>query len=683
MTGESRKKEIEWLLGEGKIEEAEAGIAEYEKINPKDADLCSLKTAFYLAIGDADSAYAYAYEGVKRIPLNEEMQYNYGVACEMTGRWAEAYIAYCRSGFLSDTYGKIGDIAPYAEASRVINTVQDELQNADESVVRDAIEKIRALDQLSKNGYSLCEGRFRSPDCPDIIGEYFYESLDRRRFVGYFRDQFFVHFQDKGPKDVMRMKAEFLEVSEGIGYNVPTDAVEYIVPVASAENVNTYAFVKDGKEHYVRQNIPNTFSYYRTPGGTKIMSGAKSYYGKAIPLKHDEKRKKLVLSIFVDGVSSSVVKGNDFKKHMPNTAAFFEKGMVFSSAYNAGEWTFPSIANYVSGLSTPGHMLYHSTLDYTLPEDITTLAEYYHQAGYYTSYYGGDWRIIPTYGHARGYDRYVYQHQKVGFKVHDVIADVLNQLDAFSETDQYVWVTIGDLHDIADGDEYATPVQTAMDIEERVISERGKTSVKQSYNELFKKQYLRNLHYVDRWLKCLYEYIETNYSDEEILISLFSDHGQGYLIEREGAHFLSEERSNVPMLFRGGDSTGKGYCSELVSSTDYSVIMRKLTNLDTDVNGTDGHLPFILGGESKRKYTLTESIHPGDPYQAAIFTESGELNYFYRNSEPVHNDARFALTEQEEYLEDDQGNRVEDEQKLQEFHDILMDHIAGLLIYND
>lgn len=683
MTGKSKKTEIERLINEGKIDEAEASIAEYEKCSPADADLCSLKTAFYLAAGDADTAYIYASEGVRRLPLNEEMQYNYAVTCEMTGRWAEAYIAYCRSGYLIDAYKKTAEITPFNDASRLINAVQDELQNAEASVVKDALNQIRALGELSKNGYSLCEGRFRTHECPDMIGDYFYETIDRRRFVGYFRDQFFVHFPDKAPKDVMRMKAEFLEVDEGREYNVSENAKEYIVPIASSENVNNYAFISGGKEQLVRQSIPNTFSYYRVKGGTKILSGGKSYFGKEIPLQHSEKRKKLVLSIFVDGVSSSVVKGKDFEKHMPYTASFFEKGMVFTSAYNAGEWTFPSIANYVTGLSTPKHMLYHPTMDYLLPEDITTLAEYYQQAGYYTSYYGGDWRIIPTYGHARGFDRYVYQHQKVGFKVHDVIADVINQIDAFSETDQYIWVTIGDLHDIADGDEFATPVQTSMDIEERVISDRGSTSVKQSYNEIFKKQYLRNMHYVDRWLHYLYDYIESNYKDEEILISLFSDHGQGYLIEREDAHFLSEERSNVPILFRGGESTGKGYCSELISSTDYSVIMRKLTNLNSDVEGTDGHLPRILGGEQKREYVLTESIHPGDPYQAAIFTENGNLNYFYHNSDPVHDDARFELTEQEEYLEDEQGCRVEDERKLREFHSILMEHIAGLLIYDN
>ena len=56
---------------------------------------------------------------------------------------------------------------------------------------------------------------------------------------------------------------------------------------------------------------------------------------------------------------------------------------------------------------------------------------------------------------------------------------------------------------------------------------------------------------MDRWLHVLYSYLEENYKDEEIIVSLFADHGQGYLIERDG-HFLSKERANVAFMFRGG-----------------------------------------------------------------------------------------------------------------------------------
>ena len=46
--------------------------------------------------------------------------------------------------------------------------------------------------------------------------------------------------------------------------------------------------------------------------------------------------------------------------------------------------------------------------------------------------------------------------------------------------------------------------------------------------------------YVDRYLGILFQYLKDTYKDEEILVSLFSDHGQGYLIPDRG-QFLGSE----------------------------------------------------------------------------------------------------------------------------------------------
>lgn len=40
--------------------------------------------------------------------------------------------------------------------------------------------------------------------------------------------------------------------------------------------------------------------------------------------------------------------------------------------------------------------------------------------------------------------------------------------------------------------------------------------------------------YIDRYLGMLFQFLEDTYEDDEIIISLFSDHGQGYLIPDGG-----------------------------------------------------------------------------------------------------------------------------------------------------
>ncbi|MCR4643228.1 MAG: sulfatase-like hydrolase/transferase [Lachnospiraceae bacterium] len=678
-----KKAEIEELLQSGRTEVAGEALELREKQYPKDADIPAMKTALALQQGDMEDAYQNALEGVKRLPLNPDMQYNYAYVCELLGDWVKAYIAYRRAAFLLE-YRKeqpAEGCDPEERTRELLLQVEEALKGEGAGQIREVQEILSAFQEMEKNHFGLYEGRFRSPYFEDMIGAYYYESVERKKYVGYYKDQYYNNFKkEERPRDVMRVKAEFIPVTEGDMLRVGEEAEEYIVPIASAKENNILCFRADQKNYVVEQAHSDTFNWYRVPAGTLIGPREQCYYGRPIPLVHDKKRKKLVMSIFVDGLSEIILKEGAFERNMPNTRNFFKKGTIFTEAYNNAEWTYPSIASYVTGLDTPHHMLFHAELDYAMPEDHPVLPEIFQKAGYHTSKYCGNWRIIPSYGHGRGYDRFVYQHQKTGFKVQEVIAETLNQLEAFSETDQYIWISIGDLHDISDGHELATAVQTQLSIGDRVRELKGQTSVKQIFSRNAGIAYRKMAQYIDQWLELLYRYIREHYQDDEIVISLFSDHGQGYLIEREDAHFLSEGRSNVPMMFMGSGACGRGVSSEIVSALDYTHIMRKLCGLEEEENETDGRLPELFGGESARSYALTESIHPGDPYQAAIFTGSGNLDFFYRNSEKVQDDGRFRPGKEEYWLEQN-GEKVEDAALTEHYLSIVREHIAGLLIY--
>jgi hypothetical protein len=323
-------------------------------------------------------------------------------------------------------------------------------------------------------------------------------------------------------------------------------------------------------------------------------------------------------------------------------------------------------------------MLFHNKLDGAMPLDVPTLPEYFQRDGYYTAKFCGNWRIIPAYGHARGYDRFVYQHQKAGFKVHEVISDAMDHLEAFKDVNKYLWISIGDLHDIADADDLPVDVQRDIPIELRTYEDKGATSAKQGYSINKTEQYIREAKHVDRWLHVLYSYIEENYKEEDVIISLFSDHGQGYLINRE-AHFLSKERSNIAFMFRGGEAEGKGRVQDIISASDYSSIMRTLAGVTLPEVPTDGILPELFGGGEKRAYALTESIHPKDPYQAVIFAECE--SFFFVNPAPVLNDGRFELSDYTYWLEDCEGNKIQNEDACKKYLDIILEHIAPLLLY--
>ena len=83
----------------------------------------------------------------------------------------------------------------------------------------------------------------------------------------------------------------------------------------------------------------------------------------------------------------------------------------------------------MTGLSPVEHMLIHNKLTHVLPKDTPVLAEYFKEQGYQTAKIDGNWRFTMTYGYGRGMDRVIYQHQQIGMKVEQVVADVLDHME--------------------------------------------------------------------------------------------------------------------------------------------------------------------------------------------------------------------------------------------------------------
>lgn len=680
------KERIEACLTDGNTEEAKELMEQYEREVPDDIDIVSMKVSYHLLLDDIETAADYALRGVRRMPLSGDMYYNLAYIYELTGQWLDAYLNYQKAEFLyhytKDEKDKELGLAEKA-SDMLDNYVEMINQILDDEEFEAEKEKLNALLDMGKGGWGFNNGSFRNYS--QIVGKYFYDNQFNRKFVGVYKDQFLSRFPESENQnmDVIHLKGEFLHVQEGQEVRIVDsghsgEKIEYLLPIACSERNTLHMFRTKGTEFPVAQYSPNQFGYYRIPNDTHIISTKKSYYGTPIPLKRDSGKKRLVLSIFLDGMAQQIIQGEDFEKIMPYTYRYFKKGTICNRAYSASEWTQPSIATYVTGLDTTHHMLLHNILDSPIPLDVPTIAEYFKNDGYYTANIAGDWRITPTNGHDRGYDRFVYQHQKAGFKVQEVIAEAINHLEAFQDVNQYFWISIGDLHDVADGDNLPLEVEKDLSLAQRTYEDKGKTSAKQAYSNNKKAAYIRLATHCDRWLQTLYSYLEEHYNEDEIVVSLFADHGQGYLVE-EGRHFLSKERSNVAFMFRGGAAEGNGVVEELMSTCDYSCILRKLAGVELPEVPTDGRLPKIFGGAEEREYALTESIHPKDPYQAAVFAK--EETFFFVNPVPVTDEGRFELADYTYWLEDSQGNRIHNEELCEKYLNILLKHIAPILIY--
>jgi arylsulfatase A-like enzyme len=186
-------------------------------------------------------------------------------------------------------------------------------------------------------------------------------------------------------------------------------------------------------------------------------------------------------------------------------------------------------------------------------------------------------------------------------------------------------LTLFDLHDFLDGVPDIS-VQTDLSIDLHNYGVDSSKSVFHSYDSNRIDRYLSELKRIDFYLKFLFDYISNNYQDEEIVLSICSDHGQSYLTDEE--EILSRGRVIVPMFFKSEEAPFLTN-NELVSNVDYLPSILNLSKINFEHDSIDGELPTIFGGKNGREYAISESIYPDQPYKAVIHKHN---EFFYVNS---------------------------------------------------
>lgn len=667
------KQALEQAIVSQNIPEIETYLRQYETENPTDFDIYSYKISLSLLKEEHETAYLTAQEAVTLNPFDIEANYNLMVCARLTGHYAASYQALLMVQFLQANYSiSLIDSDILKQQALELQTLAFDIPH-----LKDAISSIDYNHHFaSQDPFKQCQDSL----CGKLLqlrhNEFYYSGLADNQYDSYFHPSFI--------KDPVHAKCELFHVDKITdSYDVPKSLGKVLLPVclnydASQKEDNYILDLSRSSKIFYMETAIEKYSYLPVEDGATLQTGYPAIFGTPIPLEHKtlNGRKRLVLSIFIDSFNYYLVKEMGLENLMPETYRYFQEGVICNQYYSGSEWTLPSIATYWTGKHSGHHMNLMENYRFDFMKDSKVLAEYFHDAGYVTAKIGGNDAVTPWQGYMRGIDRFIYQSTQA-FRKKEVIMDTIQHLETFKNTCQYVWLDFVDLHHIAGSFMRSIQVQSTLSLAKRAVDNDIQTSVKQTYSPNRKDIYIQELRELDFYLGILYNYLSKTYRNEEIIISLFSDHGTSFMVE-DDKPFLSEQRLNVPLMIRGANITPHT-CNELIESSDYTAILCKLAGIPYDFDGTDSNLPITFGGTAERDFAFSQSIFVGDPYRAALHGKN--IHYYMEAEKPVSPCLRIDLSNKTSFLTDDEGNIIHDESLLEKCEAIVKNEICHLLIH--
>lgn len=667
-----KKKTINEIVANTEYDLALKMLYEYEKIYRYDIDIYSIKSVIYTLQNKLDEAERVLKEGLIKKPFNYDLNYNIGMVYYLKKdifKSLDYFIKLIR--YANDHEQKDNALAS-------IENLIDNLNTFD--LKEDELEKIKAIiefvNYLTSDDYENVDNRYfpliqSEMDKEYLIGNSFIEKNRDRYFVGYNNCNIMQNYPVELYHQVKTetIKGQIIDNKLDICIQKPC-----AIPIMVKNyNLEVDLYIND-KKYELRNLVPNRFYYFpiKDIGNIRIESNDKIVVGERIDFE-DNNNVRLVLYMFIDGFSQSMLEDEKFKQLMPNTYKFFSKGTLFTNFSTNGEWTLPSVPAYFTGKYTTNHKLFHPNLDYDIGRDFPLISEVFKDNSYLTFQACGNWRKNPAYGYVRGFDRTLYQNGAYGgMSCEEVILETIDQLDAFKDRSHFCWLTFNELHKVGDILRPMISSQINNSINSMTLCRSKQKSVVHKYDERKIEKYKIEIKRLDRYFKILFDYIEERFENDEILITLFSDHGQSYL--NDEVYFENEKRIKVPFLIRGS-GVKDGYCNEIVEAVDVFPTMLKLCNID-QVENIDGKVPKYFGGDDERKFSYTESIYPNKTYKALL--DDNKHKFVFETKESCDNDGRVDIIDSTIKLTNKTTGAEEQDlykDKIEQYTKVVLDHI--------
>ena len=418
---------------------------------------------------------------------------------------------------------------------------------------------------------------------------------------------------------------------------------EAIIPIAGTAINQPLAVTTESlgtKEAYLGKWA---FSFFRFSESATLHASADAPYAVGTPIRlgHSPQRRKLVLNLFVDGLSWAVARPYA-ATHLPNVMRFFSRGVIFDQHFSTSEYTLPAHPAIETGYYPHHTQIFNEKAGYELPLHMTTISEQMKEQGYYCAAPLACTNGI-SHGILRGFDRLIAS----GWTLNSVNAvdSAIRHLKAFDEADLFLFLLANDVHPYDALDfKFDTAVETHMALSERIFNQKvPAAAVRLPSLYIHQEQYLERIRQVDRNLGQLFSYLETHFSEDEYLVNLYSDHGVSIFNSSTAAvDVISENSTHAAWMMRGAGVPEGVVVHDLTSTVDIYPTLGHLCGFPVN-DDIDGRLPAVFGG-MPRDAVYSASQYPGQTYKLAVRTHDHTMRV--ETQEPVDEDGTvdFMLT---------------------------------------
>ena len=361
---------------------------------------------------------------------------------------------------------------------------------------------------------------------------------------------------------------------------------------------------------------PATPNYFRLSEPTTFTSAEDLLVGTPIRIGHSPARRRLVLNLLMDALPWQVLR-TDFAKLMPETARFFARGTIFDAHFSVFEYTYPSLATIETGLYPQHSNVISEWASIELDPDIITISERARDAGYATSSLTGDGIGIYN-GVTRGYDRLIVSPCKVFAS--DAAERTIRCLEGCGDADHYIFLHMNDVHPWNGNSlQISSAAQMQLPLAERLSGLKdGVASPYLRPSPFYHAAFWQAVHDADRALGMLFRYLEEHYTEEEYLVSLYSDHGVSIFSPMH--YIVDRQLTGATWMMRGAGVPAGLVADELTSAVDIYPTLVHLLGFPVDA-AVDGVLPRVFGGTG-REIAFSNSLFPRKEYHLAARTHT-------------------------------------------------------------